>query len=286
MCLHAVHTIIVHWSQEKLILKMCGISGLWQARSSSITCRRMTSLPGYTSAFFCPFQNVFYYIRPKFPSRKDKNIAGTVWLILGAFAKVSPPDIFLLPLQNHSRHGNKCSVFCHWISTHETLGKGSWSPGAICLLWVVHSDSAGPGGGPWLKKTWAKNMILPLRCRKIKSKQEPRLALKCWLQLSEGKERMRCLGCLNSCNESAALLPCPSLAAQQPPPSQVKQSDPKKRNLPQCSRITLQDRTSPQTRRKGKWCFQMREEAGVTVDFWTGTAKRIFTSSGREREKK
>lgn len=75
--------------------------------------------------------------------------------------------------------------------------------------------------------------------------------------LLEGKERLRCLDCLNSCSESAAPFPQSSLAAQQPPLCQGKQSNPKKCNLPQSSRITLQDRNSLQLESR-KRCFQMR----------------------------
>lgn len=93
--------------------------------------------PWSHKCIFLPLQNVFYYIRPKFPSRKDKNIAGTVWLIPGAFAKVSPPDIFLFPLQNHSRHGKKCSL----CSATALEPMKPWMRGAGVLVLYVDSES-------------------------------------------------------------------------------------------------------------------------------------------------
>lgn len=225
---------------------------------------------------FLPLQNLNYYISPKFPSRKNKNIPGTVRLIPGAFAKVCPLDIFLFPLQNHPGHGNKCSL----CSATELVPMKPWVRGAGVLVPQVCSEL-----WVWILRDlvvdphWRKHDPRTCFCcchnlkgQENNSKQEPRLALKCWVGILEGKERMRWLDCLNSCNESAALFPCPSLAAQQPPPCQVKQSNPKKCNLPQCSRITLQDRTSTQTRERGKRYFQMRYEADVIGDFLTRTS--------------
>lgn len=121
-------------------------------------------------------------------------------------------------------------AFSHWIGVHGTLSKGSWSAGAECLPWVVGLASVGPGGGSLLKK---KNDPRTCLCcyhnldgQENKSEQETRLALKCWAGLLEGKERIRCLGCLNSCNESAALFPqsSPCYTAAPAMPRKTKQS--------------------------------------------------------------
>lgn len=199
-------------------------------------------------------------------------------------------DIFLFPLQNHPGHGNKRSL--HSATELVPMKPWVWGAGVLVLyfysqlwVWILQDLAVDPG---WRKHDSRTRFCCchNLKGQENKSKQEPRLALKCWVGILEGKERMRWLDCLNSCSESAALFACPSLTAQQPPPCQVKQSNPKKCNLPQCSRITLRDRTSPQTREKGKRYFQMRYEADVIVDFLTGTAKNICTSSKGEQKKK
>ena len=205
---------------------MCGLSGPW-AGWILLHYLQKDDLFSWSYKYFpLPLQHLNYYILPKFPSRKDKNIPGTVWLIPGAFAKVCPPDVFLFPLQNHAGHGNKCSL----RSATESVPMQPWLRGdgvlVLCVyselwLWILQDLEVDPG---WRKHDPSTCFCCchSLKGQENKSNQEPRLALKCWAGLSEGKERMRWLSCLNSCSESEALFPCPSLAAQQPPARQVK----------------------------------------------------------------